>query len=114
MFASYEEACAEHSWNVPERYNIAADVCDKHPRDKLAMVNMTMAHLANSLSLHVVAEGVETRPQWDFLRDNRESKIVPDSAFVAGLEVVAVYIHDRAVGQVVKRTGDRVCTCIID
>src|SRR3954467_307318 len=34
----YEEVCAEHEWHVPERYNIAADVCDKHPRDKLAMV----------------------------------------------------------------------------
>ena len=31
---SYEQACAEHEWNVPERYNIAADVCDKHPRDE--------------------------------------------------------------------------------
>src|SRR5439155_17349068 len=30
--------CARHGWRVPERYNIAADVCDKHPRDKLAMV----------------------------------------------------------------------------
>ena len=36
---TYEEACAEHEWHVPERYNIAADVCDKHPRDKLAMVH---------------------------------------------------------------------------
>src|SRR5437867_1361389 len=36
--ASYEEACAGHRWSVPERYNIAADVCDKHPRDKLAMI----------------------------------------------------------------------------
>jgi acetyl-CoA synthetase len=36
---SYEEACAVHSWRVPDRYNIAADVCDKHPRDKLAMVH---------------------------------------------------------------------------
>ena len=35
---SYEQACAEHEWRVPERYNIAADVCDKHPRDKPAMV----------------------------------------------------------------------------
>ena len=35
---SYEEACASHRWQVPERYNIAEDVCDKHPRDKLAMV----------------------------------------------------------------------------
>ena len=24
---------------MPERYNIAADVCDKHPRDKLAMIH---------------------------------------------------------------------------
>ena len=23
---------------MPARYNIATDVCDKHPRDKLAMV----------------------------------------------------------------------------
>jgi acetyl-CoA synthetase len=35
---SYEQACAEHRWEVPERYNIAADVCDKHSREKLAMV----------------------------------------------------------------------------
>jgi acetyl-CoA synthetase len=36
---TYEEACAAHSWQVPERYNIAADVCDKHRRDKLAMIH---------------------------------------------------------------------------
>ncbi len=35
---SYEQACAEHRWEVPERYNIAADVCDKHPRSKPAML----------------------------------------------------------------------------
>src|SRR5881409_4165713 len=38
MFASYEEAVAQHEWHVPDRYNIAHDVCDKHPADKLAMV----------------------------------------------------------------------------
>jgi acetyl-CoA synthetase len=37
--SSYEEAVAQHEWNVPERYNIAADVCDKHPPDKLAMIH---------------------------------------------------------------------------
>src|SRR5215203_6323263 len=37
--SSYEQAVAEHSWRVPERYNIAADVCDKHPPDKLAMIH---------------------------------------------------------------------------
>ena len=35
---SYEDMVAAHRWEVPERYNIARDVCDKHPRDKLAMV----------------------------------------------------------------------------
>ena len=38
-YASYEEACEEHSWEVPERYNIAADVCDKHDPQKLAMIH---------------------------------------------------------------------------
>ncbi len=36
---SYEQACGEHRWEVPERYNIATDVCDKHPREKLAMIH---------------------------------------------------------------------------
>jgi acetyl-CoA synthetase len=35
----YDDICAEHVWRVPDRYNIAADCCDKHPRDKLAMVH---------------------------------------------------------------------------
>jgi len=38
-FGSYEEAVAAHRWEVPERYNIAADVCDRHPREKLAMIH---------------------------------------------------------------------------
>src|SRR4051812_35807250 len=36
---TYEQVVAGHRWSVPDRYNIAADVCDKHPRDKLAMVH---------------------------------------------------------------------------
>src|SRR3954468_18867998 len=35
---SYEEMRAQHEWHVPERYNIATDVCDKHDRDRLAMI----------------------------------------------------------------------------
>jgi acetyl-CoA synthetase len=34
----YDEMRAAHRWEVPERYNIAQDVCDKHARDRLAMV----------------------------------------------------------------------------
>ena len=71
--SSYEQACSEHSWHVPERYNIAADVCDKHPRDKLAMIHEDFAgtvrrvtwgelqddaaRLANVLSAHGVVRG---------------------------------------------------------
>src|SRR3954451_19621648 len=39
MTGRYEDICAAHEWRVPERYNIAADCCDKHPRDKPAMVH---------------------------------------------------------------------------
>src|SRR6059058_6657641 len=35
---TYEEMLAQHRWEVPERYNIATDVCDKHDRDRLAMI----------------------------------------------------------------------------
>jgi acetyl-CoA synthetase len=35
----YEELRASHRWEVPERYNIARDVCFKHPADKLAMIH---------------------------------------------------------------------------
>src|SRR5437016_9183396 len=38
MSGRYEELRASHRWEVPERYNIAADVCDKHPHDKPALV----------------------------------------------------------------------------
>jgi acetyl-CoA synthetase len=35
---NYADMRAQHRWEVPPRYNIATDVCDKHPADKLAMV----------------------------------------------------------------------------
>jgi acetyl-CoA synthetase len=37
-WTSYEQACAAHRWEVPAHYNIVSDVCDKHPRDKPAML----------------------------------------------------------------------------
>jgi acetyl-CoA synthetase len=54
---SYEEARAQHRWSVPERYNIAADVCDRHPRDKLAMV-------------HEDSGGTVRRVSWGELQDD--------------------------------------------
>jgi acetyl-CoA synthetase len=35
----YEQLRADHSWQVPARYNIAADVCDARKPDALAMVH---------------------------------------------------------------------------
>jgi acetyl-CoA synthetase len=35
---SYDEIRAGHRWEVPAQYNIAADVCDKHARNKPAMI----------------------------------------------------------------------------
>jgi acetyl-CoA synthetase len=36
---SYEQAREQHSWEVPERYNIATDICERWPRDKPAMIH---------------------------------------------------------------------------
>jgi acetyl-CoA synthetase len=53
----YAQARAEHRWRVPEHYNIARDVCDRHPRDKLAMVHENFA-------------GRVRRVGWGELQDN--------------------------------------------
>jgi len=39
MDSRYEQLRREHRWQVPERYNIAADVCDRQPPEALAMVH---------------------------------------------------------------------------
>jgi acetyl-CoA synthetase len=69
--SSYEQACEQHRWEVPERYNIAADVCDRHPREKLAMIHedfrghvreVTWGELqddANRVANVLVAHGVQ-------------------------------------------------------
>lgn len=38
--ATYEEAVRNFRWNIPKRYNMAADVCDRHATndDKLALI----------------------------------------------------------------------------
>jgi acetyl-CoA synthetase len=35
----YRQLRADHVWRVPQRYNLATDVCDKHPVDALAMIH---------------------------------------------------------------------------
>src|SRR3954463_4057041 len=36
--SSYDEALETHRWQVPERYNIAAEVCDRQPSGRTAML----------------------------------------------------------------------------
>jgi hypothetical protein len=52
----YDEICEAHEWRVPERYNIAEDCCDKHPRDKLALI-------------HERYDGVQRELTWGELQD---------------------------------------------
>src|SRR3712207_3372998 len=87
--ASYDEVCSAHRWEVPERYNIAADVCDKHPRDKLAMVwerfdgarrDLTWGELQDlaNQAAHVLGEhGVE--------RGERVAVVLPPTAETAAI-----------------------------
>src|SRR4051794_37107464 len=70
---TYEEACEAHSWHVPERYNIAADVCDKHPRDKLAMI-------------HEDPDGAVREVRWGTLQDmsNRFARLLREHGVEKG------------------------------
>ena len=36
--SSYEEVYSKFRWEIPERYNIAEQVCDRHDPNRLALV----------------------------------------------------------------------------
>jgi acetyl-CoA synthetase len=96
---TYEEAVANHRWNVPARYNIARDVCDKHPPDKLAMVwedyrgNEREVHwaelqeLSNRFANVLRGRGVE--------RGDRVAVVLPPTA-----ETAAVFFGTWKVGAI--------------
>ena len=86
--SSYDEARAAHKWDVPERYNIAADVCDRHPRDKLAMIHEDfhgnvrrvdwgeLQDLSNQFANVLAAHGVQ--------RGDRVAMLLPPTPETAG------------------------------
>src|SRR5215212_10022750 len=86
---SYEQACAAHRWEVPARYNIASDVCDKHPRDKPAMLWESfdgsyrelvwgeLQDLANQAAHTLAARGVE--------RGDRVAVVLPPTPETAAI-----------------------------
>src|SRR3954462_15740795 len=81
QLGGYEEMRAAHRWDVPARYNIARDVCDKHEPDRLAMVwedwegyerRVTFGELqdlSNRFANVLEAEGVE--------REDRVATLLP-------------------------------------
>jgi acetyl-CoA synthetase len=85
----YEEICAAHEWRVPDRYNIAADVCEKHPRDKLCMVHERfdgerreltwgeLQDLSNQAANLLAAQGVS--------RGDRVAVVLPATAETAAI-----------------------------
>ncbi|MGW3470693.1 acyl-CoA synthetase [Saccharopolyspora sp. NPDC000995] len=54
--AAYHRMRANHRWVVPRQYNVARDVCDKHPPEKLAMI-------------WTDGEGPDRRVRWGELQD---------------------------------------------
>ncbi len=84
---SYEEAVDRHRWEVPARYNIAADVCDRHPPDKLAMIHEDfrgnqrevrwgeLQEASNRIANVLAAHGVE--------RGDRVAMLLPATAHTA-------------------------------
>jgi acetyl-CoA synthetase len=76
---SYEEVCASHRWDVPSRYNIAADVCDKHPRDKPAMIWESF-------------DGTTRELNWGELQDlaNQAAHVLRERGIVKGDRVAVV------------------------
>src|SRR3954447_2434252 len=97
--SKYDQLCAEHEWRVPERYNIAQDVCDKHPRDKPAMVwerydgarrDLTwgeMQDLSNQAANWLVEHGVE--------RGDRVAVVLPPTP-----ETAAVFFATWKIGAI--------------
>ena len=86
---SYEEAVETHRWRVPQRYNIAADVCDRQPAEKTAMVFEDfrgnkrtvnwgeMRSLANRAANVLASRGVQ--------REDRVAVCAPASAETAAM-----------------------------
>jgi acetyl-CoA synthetase len=76
---TYEQAVADHRWEVPERYNIAQDVCEKHAPDKPAMV-------------HERFDGVTREVTWGELQDlsNRAANLLASAGVQKGDRVAVV------------------------
>jgi len=70
---------------VPERYNIAVDVCDRHPRDKLAMIHEDFRGRIQEISWGELQDDSNRfanvlRAQWGGARRPRRDAAAGDAA----------------------------------
>ena len=123
---TYESVRSSHRWDVPARYNIAADVCDKHPREKLALVwesfdgstrTLTwgeLQDLANQAAHTLADRGVE--------RGDRVAVVLPATPEAAAiffgvwklgaiLLAMSVLYGDDAVQHRLEDSGARLVVC---
>ncbi len=88
-FGSYEEAVAGHEWVVPDRYNIAADVCDKHPRERLAMVYERFDGMRRDVSWgelqDLAAQAAHALAEAGVAKGDRVAVVLPPSAETAAI-----------------------------
>ncbi len=92
---SYEDLIRDFRWQVPARYNIAADVCDRWADaepDRLAIIDMTggarrdvsfgeLRDIADRLANHLASLGVE--------RGDRVGVLRPQSTWTAAAHIAA-------------------------
>lgn len=124
--ATYEEVCALHAWNVPARYNMGVDVCDKHAAatpDKPGLIVAdadaadavyTFAHLrqlSNRLANVLTARGLQRGDRIGiFLSQSVEAAISHVAAWKMGAISIPLFtlFGEDALGFRLKDSGARV------
>ncbi|MFO7481032.1 AMP-binding protein, partial [Oceanibaculum nanhaiense] len=102
--ASYEDAVAGFRWQVPARYNIGVDICDRHDPAALALIHEDedgsvrrysfgeIAQLSNRLANALLAGGLKPGDRVGILMPQRpETAIAHVACYKAGLIAVPLF-----------------------
>ena len=125
---SYEDLNRRFAWNVPARYNIGVDVCDRHAAarpDAPALIfededgrvaTWSFAHLkaqsdrfANALAAHGVVPGDRVAV---LLQQSREAAVAHIGAYKAGMIAVPLFVLFGE-DALEYRLGDCAAACIV-
>jgi len=102
--ASYEDAVAGFRWQVPARYNIGVDICDRHDPAALALIHEDedgsvrrysfgeITRLSNRLANVLLAQGLKPGDRVGILMPQRpETAIAHVACYKAGLIAVPLF-----------------------